>query len=118
MVSLRRGRRGTSGLGCLVMLVVFGAAVYYGLHIGAIYMRYYELLDDMQQQARLGSVFPDDSIQRHLGFQADSLLGQPLHFQIHRAPSRMTISTEYSEELNLPLLKRTFVLKPYASEPF
>jgi hypothetical protein len=118
MVSLRPGRRGTSTLGCLVMLVVFSAAVYYGLHVGNIYWRYYELLDGMRQQARLARVFPDDSIQRHMTAQADSLLGQAPRFRIHRGPDQVTITAEYSEQLDLPLLKRTLVLRPHAEEPF
>ena len=41
MVSLRRGRRGASMLGCLVSVVLFLAALYYGVHIGGVYWRYY-----------------------------------------------------------------------------
>jgi hypothetical protein len=100
------------------MLVIFAAAVYYGLHIGEIYWRYYELLDDMRQQARLARVFPDDSIHRHLAAQADSLLGQGPKFLIERGPNQVTITTQYEEPLDLPFLKRTFVLRPRAQEPF
>ena len=118
MVTLRRERRGASGLGCLVMIVLLGAAAYYGSHVGEVYWRYYQLLDDMRQQARLARIFPDDSITRHLTAQADSLLGQAPRFKIHRGTSRVTITTEYSEALDLPLLKRTLVLRPHAEEPF
>ena len=111
-------RRGASGLGCLVMLLIFAAAAYYGGHVGEIYWRYYQLLDDMRQQAKLASVFPDDSIHRHLTAQADSLLGQAPRFKIHRGSRLVTITTEYSEALDLPLLKRTLVLRPHAEEPF
>jgi len=116
MVSLHR--RGTSTFGCLVMLVLFVGAVYYGIHVGEIYWRYYELLDGMRQQARLARVFPDDSIRLHLTAQADSLLGESPRFVIQRGPARTTISTEYSETLELPLLKRTIVLRPRVQEPF
>ena len=118
MVSFGHGRRGTSSLGCLVMLVIFAAAVYYGLHVGEIYWRYYELLDDMRQQARLARIFPDDSIHRHLAAQADSLLGQGPKFRIQRGPNTVIISTEYQEPLDLPFLKRMLVLRPRAEEPF
>jgi hypothetical protein len=118
MVSLRPGRRGASTFGCLVMAVLFGAAVFYGLHVGEIYLRYWQLLDDMRQQAKLARLFPDDSIHRHLTAQADSLLGEAPRFQIHRGANRVTISTEYSEQLDLPLLKRTVVLRPRAEEPY
>ena len=56
MVSLRRARRGASTLGCLVSLALFLAAVYYGVHIGGVYWRYYQLLDDMRQQATCATV--------------------------------------------------------------
>ena len=32
-------------------LALFVAALYYGVHIGGVYWRYYQLLDDMRQQA-------------------------------------------------------------------
>ena len=110
--------KGTTTLGCLVMLVVFGVAVFYGVHVGEIYWRYYELVDGMRQQARLAGVYSDDSIRIHLTAQADSLFGTSPLFLIHRGPARATISTEYSEELDLPLLKRTLVLRPHVQEPF
>jgi len=118
MVNPGSRRRGASSFGCLVMLVLFGAAAYYGLHIGEIYWRYYQLLDDMRQQARLARVFPDDSIHRHLTAQADSLLGEAPSFKIYRGPNHVTISAVYAEKLDLPLLKRTLVLRPNAEEPF
>ena len=45
MVSLHRGRRGASTLGCLVSVVLFLGALYYGVHIGGVYWRYYSLLE-------------------------------------------------------------------------
>jgi hypothetical protein len=114
-----RARRGASTFGCLLMLALLGAAAYYGYHIGAIYLRYYELLDDMRQQARLGAQVSDDTIQVHLAAQADSLLHLVPDFRIHRGgrPSRITIQTEYSEQVDLPFFKHTFTLRPRAEEP-
>lgn len=119
MVSSAPARRGASMLGCLVSLALFVAAVYYGVHIGGVYWRYYQLLDDMRQQARLASQFTDDAIQAHLLAQADSLLGEAPDFRIHRGgrPNRVTIRTEYSETVALPFFKHTFVLRPQAEEP-
>lgn len=119
MVNLRPDRRGTSTLGCLVMLVLLVGAAYYGMHIGGVYWRYYQLLDDMQQQARFASQRTDQAIQSTLIAQADSILGEAPDFRIHRGgrPNRITIETEYSESVDLPLFKRTFVLRPRAEEP-
>jgi hypothetical protein len=119
MVSLHRGNRGASTLGCLVSVVLFLGALYYGTHIGGVYWRYYELLDDMRQQARHADQFTDDVIQKHLTAQADSVLSQTPDFRIHRGgrPSRITIQTEYTETVVLPGFDHTFILRPHAEEP-
>jgi hypothetical protein len=121
MVSLwRLSRRGAGGLGCIVSLFLFGAALYYGINIGQVYLRYYELLDGMRIQARMAPRLGDDVIDRRLSEQADSLLpgGSP-EFIITRGghPNRITIETEYTEEVDLPLFKHTFVLHPKAEGP-
>ena len=117
MVSLRPSRRGASMLGCLVSMALFLAAAYYGIHIGGIYWRYYQLLDDMRQQAIFARQNTDDVIQSRLTAQADSLLGNAPRFRIQRTTSRVIIDTEYSESVDLPLIKRTFTLRPRAEEP-
>jgi hypothetical protein len=120
VVSLwRRSRRGGGRLGCLVSLVLFAAALYYGFNIGQIYFRYHRLLDTMRTEAQLAPSIDDDAIQRRLIAEADSLLpgGSP-RFRIIRGghPNRITITTEYTEEVDLPLFKHTFVLRPRAEE--
>ena len=119
MVTLRRGRRGASSLGCLLSVVLALGALYYGVHIGGVYWRYYELLDDMRQQARHADQMTDDAIQAHLTAQADSILGEAPDFHVDRGgrPSRITIETEYTETVRLPLFEHTFILRPRAEEP-
>jgi hypothetical protein len=114
-----RGRRGASLFGCLVWTVLFIGAVYYGAHIGEVYWHYFELQDEMRQQAKLAGQFSDADIQLHLAAHADSLLGQSPAFRIYRGgrPNRITIRTEYRETVDLPLVKHTFVLRPQAEEP-
>jgi hypothetical protein len=109
-------RRGTSTLGCLVSLALFAGALYYGVHIGQVYLRYFELLDDMRTQAHMSANFSDNEINAHLAAQADSLLGETPRFRITRNGRRITIKTEYTERVDLPLLKHTFVLRPHAEE--
>jgi hypothetical protein len=116
MVSLwRKSRSGAGRLGCLVSLALFAAALYYGFNIGQVYFRYYQLLDTMRTQARLAPSLNDDVIQRRLVDQADSLLpgGSP-RFKITRGghPNRVIITAEYTEEVDLPFFKHTFVLRP------
>jgi hypothetical protein len=121
MVNLgRTSRRGAGGLGCLFSLLLFAAALYYGVHIGQVYLRYYQLLDGMRTQARLAPSLHDDVIYRRLTVQADSLLpgGSP-RFTITRGghPNRIVIETEYTDQVDLPLFKHKFVLRPRAEEP-
>jgi hypothetical protein len=121
VVSLWRApRRGAGGLGCLFSLLLFAGALYYGLNIGKVYLRYYELLDGMRTQARLAPSLPDDVINRRLILQADSLFpGESPRFKITRGgrPNRIVIETEYTDQVDLPLFKHTFVLRPRAEEP-
>ncbi len=119
MVSLRLGRRGASVLGCVIWAVLFLAAVYYGIHIGGVYWRYYELLDDMRQQARFAGQLTDQVIEMHLVAQADSILGQSPDFRIDRVdrPSRILIGADYTETVALPGFSHTFMLRPRVEEP-
>jgi hypothetical protein len=119
MVTTLTGRRGASSLGCLVMLALFAVAVYYGIHIGGVYLRFYQLQDDMQQQARFAGQLTDQAIRLRLLAQADSLLGQTPKLTIERGgrPYRITIQASYTETVELPLFKHTFVLAPKAEEP-
>jgi hypothetical protein len=107
-------------LGCLVSLVLFATALYYGASIGQVYFRYYQLVDEMRTQARLAPSLQDEVISRRLSVKADSLL--PLRrprFKISRGgqPQRIVIETEYTEQVDLPLFKHTFVMHPRAEEP-
>ena len=116
MVARRRGRRGGSSLGCLLSLALFSAALYYGVHIGEVYLRYYRLLDAMQFQASIAPNLTNEVIQRRLVATADSLLGRPVPILVERSgnPPRITIRTEYEERVELPFFHHTFQLRPKA----
>ncbi|MGH2709247.1 MAG: hypothetical protein ACREMX_14090 [Gemmatimonadales bacterium] len=109
-------RRGRSAFGCLLTLLLFVGALYYGVHIGEVYIRYYRLLDVMRFQASLAPSIPDAVIQNRLTATADSLLGRSPRFRIRRSgrTNKITIETEYSERVQLPLFDHTFVLRPRA----
>ena len=119
MVTPPPGRRGASSLGCLVTLALLAAAAYYGVHIGGVFLRFYQLQDDMQQQARFATQLTDQAIRLRLLAQADSLLGQTPKLTIERGgrPYRITIHADYAETVELPFFKHTFVLHPKAEEP-
>lgn len=122
MVTLRgTSRHGAGRLGCLVSLLLFGGALYYGVNIGQVYLRYYEVLDGMRSQARLAPGLQDDVIYRRLNDQADSLFQHRTkpRFKVTRnnQSRRIVIESEYTDQVDLPLFKYTFVLRPRAEEP-
>jgi hypothetical protein len=81
-------------------------------------LRYYRYEDAFKQQARFASQASDDQIRRRLASLADSL-GLPEQagrISVSRTGSRITISAEYEEHVELPLLVRTFVFRPTASD--
>jgi hypothetical protein len=113
-------RRGSSGLGCLFSLLLFSVALYYGVNIGKVYLRYYQLIDGMRSQARLAPSLQDDVIHRRLDLQADSLLPESRpRFKITRGghPNRIVIETQYTDRVDLPFFKHTFLMRPRAEEP-
>jgi hypothetical protein len=120
VASGRSSRSGATGLGCILSLLLFLVAAYYGVTIGQIYFRYYQILSSMRSQARLATTVTDEVINRRLSARADSLLPrQHPEFRISRGgqPTRIVIETQYTEHVSLPLFKHTFILRPHAEEP-
>jgi hypothetical protein len=107
MVTPRRlAPRGTSRIGCLVSLALFAAALYYGIEVGRMYWRYYELRDEMARVARLAPNTSDEAIRRTLlsRIEALGLPDEARRVVVRRSgpPSQIHISTEYRETLHLP----------------
>jgi hypothetical protein len=120
--SRRRSRAGASTIGCLFSLIFFVAAVYYGIHIGQPWFRYYQLVDEMRVSARLAPSLTDAVIKRRLAAKVAELnlpADAANKFTITRSgkPRSIVIETEYSEGVDLPLFQHTFVFKPRAEEP-
>jgi hypothetical protein len=118
MVTIASSRRGSSSTGCLLTLLVFSAALYYGVHIGEVYWRYYQFREEMRSQARLAPSLADGVIRRRLLVTVDEL-GLPAEaqkIQIKRTarPRQITIESEYAEDVDLPLFKHTFHFQPHA----
>jgi len=114
------GRRGSSSTGCLLTLLVFAAALYYGVNIGEVYWRFYQFQDEMRSQGRLAPSLSDGVIRRRLLLKVDEL-GLPSEAQkiiIRRTarPRQITIEAEYSEDVSLPLFEHTFHFHPHAVE--
>jgi hypothetical protein len=116
-----RSRRGSSTSGCLISLVLFLAALYYGIHLGQPWVRYYQLLDEMRVSARLAPTLSDAVIRRRLEQKVDELTlpADAKKFTITRSgkPRKIIISTQYSETVEVPLLTHTFYFTPMTEEP-
>jgi hypothetical protein len=111
-----RPRRGISTLGCLVSLLIFVAVCYFGFKIGQVYYSYYDFEDTMKQQARFADHFTDQQIKARLVAKADSL-GLPPEasdITVERKGQHISISAEYSQQVQLPLQVRTFKFSPHA----
>jgi hypothetical protein len=117
MVARASGRRGSTTLGCVVSLVLFLAAAYYGVHIGEVYLRFYRLQDAMRFQTQMAPTIDNGVIARRLAATADSLLGRHPGFRIDRTGNRITIQAEYSDSVDLPFFKHTFHFRPRAEAP-
>jgi hypothetical protein len=119
----RASQRGGSTLGCIVSLLIFAAAVYYGVNIGKVWLRYYQLRDEMEISARLAPSLADPVIRRRLEDKVTDLAlpDSAKKFIIARTGGgrnrEITIETVYSERVTLPLFDHEFVFKPRAVEP-
>jgi len=101
VVSQRAGR---ARLGCLFVLLLGAAGVYFGLDFGEAYLRYFRYRDAMAQAARFSSVQTDGAIRTHLATVADSL-GLPPKARdvtIRRSAGVITIEADYIERVELP----------------
>ena len=113
--------RGSSSTGCLFSLLVFVVALYYGVNIGEVYFRYYRLLDEMDSQARIAAGLDNGTIARRIA-AAVGEIGIPdsaAKVVVRRtlSPREITITTDYSETVDLPLFNHTFVFHPKATQP-
>jgi hypothetical protein len=117
----RAGVRGAGSTGCLVSLLGFVALLYYGVNIGEVYFRYYRLLDEMESQARIAAGLDNGTIARRIAAAVDDI-GVPdsaRRVVVRRTlePREITISTDYSETVDLPFFTHTFVFHPKATQP-
>lgn len=99
-----KARRGNSGLGCLLTIVLVGAIGYFGLHIGTKYWNFYQYQDRMRQEARFAAHRSDQLIARRLREYADSLqLPEAARkVTVRRRPGTIHIWAEYYDIIEFP----------------
>ena len=122
IAAFRQPRRGASTTGCLLSLLVLVAVLYYGVNIGELYFRYYRLVDEMGSQARVAAALDNGTIERRIDAAIQDI-GLPddaaSNLQITRSasPREITIESQYSESVHLPLFDHTVQFHPKVTEP-
>jgi len=109
-----RTRRGVGQIGCLVMLLLMSAGVYFAIGVGQVYWDYYQYRDRMLQEARFAASRTDGVIKKRLYLFADSL-GLPegaKQIRVRRANKHIYIWSEYYENIELPFYTRELLLAP------
>ncbi len=107
-------RRGASTLGCLFTLLILVAVAYFGFNAGEVYLRSYRFRDAMENQVKFAKYASDDDIRKRLRSLADSL-GLPEdagRVRIRRSANRITVSSEYTENIELPGFIKTVSFAP------
>lgn len=113
-------RRGMGSLGCLFLLLLAAAVVYFGLNIGEHYFRFYQYQDDMRQEVKFAAHNSDALILRHLRERADSL-GLPEaagEVTLQRDGRHIELESEYYVQIELPLMIREVRFNPHAEGIF
>lgn len=112
-------RRGTSSLGCLFSLLIAAAVIYFGVNVGEAYWRFYEYQDDMRQEVRFAAHSTDDAILQRLKAAADTLQlpDAASDIDIERVDQTISVSSDYSEPVELPMIVRQIHFHPHAEGP-
>jgi hypothetical protein len=109
-------RRGASTFGCLFMVLLGVATVYFGLKVGQVYWNNYSYEDTMKEQARFGETLTDKQLYDRVVARADSL-GLPDEAKdvtVERTGRHISISADYVVMVELPLHNRSFHFSPHA----
>jgi len=103
------------------MLAVVGVVVYYGIAPARGYLRYYQMKESMQEQARRATSLTDDDIRRQLRARA-AALGLPAEAQrvtIRRRgrPREITVSTAWTDTAVVLFYALPITYRPQARAP-
>lgn len=114
-------RAGGSRIKTLITLLVLAAGVYYGIHLGGVYLQRWQMVQEMKSLARLAPGLDDATIRRRLHAKADDLNLPPAahRFVIRRLsrPREIRISTSWEQPVDLPFVKYTFKFNPQVRQP-
>ena len=115
-----KSRAGVTRNGCLVVVLLFAATVYFGVPIGETYMRYLEYKDRMKVELKFRGGLANERIERNLQMAADSI-GLPEEagkVLITRRDGQITVEADYEEIIHLPGYQRAIRFKPSATDTY
>lgn len=107
-------RPGSTKVGCLVYLLIVSAMLYFGVHAGEVYFRYFKFKGAMEEELRFRSLLPDERIRANLMAVADSL-GLPEDagaVTVTRKDGRVTVESQYEETIVLPFFRKEVHFAP------
>lgn len=113
-------RRGATTFGCLFSALLFLAAGYFGLKVGAVYWDFYQYENTMQQYARFAETMTDRQIYDRIVAKADTL-GLPedaKEVSVERVGRHISLGADYIVMVELPLHNRSFHFSPRAEYDF
>ena len=112
-------RRGTSSLGCLFSLLIAAVAIYFGVNVGEAYWRFYLFQYDMPLEVRFSANARAAAIMPRPTAAADSLQlpDAASDITVNRVDKTITVESEYSESVELPMYVRAIHFHPRAEGP-
>ena len=117
-----RNRRGKTRLGCLFSLLVAATVAYYGVDIGTMFFKRWQLIEEMKAQAGFAPSIDDAAIQRRIHRKIETL-DLPNHarvnLRIRRSlrPREIVISTKYPVTFVLPFYIKSDTLNLVVRRP-
>lgn len=103
-----------SRTGCLLWILVFVAAGYFAVEIGGIYLRKWQMADEVRTQATFAPSLTDETIERRLLDKVEQLglPPQARRIAIRRIdqPERIQIRMSYPEVIEFPFFVRIIEL--------
>ena len=117
-----RNRRGKTRIGCLFSLLIVATVGYYGMDVGTIFFKRWQLIEEMKAQAGFAPSIDDGAIQRRLHRKIENLdlhSAARANLRIRRTmrPRQIVISTSYPVTFVQPFYARVDTLNPVVKRP-
>ncbi len=115
-------RRGKTRLGCLFTLMILTVIGYYGVDLGTIFLKRWQLKDEMQVQAGFAPSIDDAAVRRRLARKIETLelpdaARSNLRIRRTMQPREITISTAYEVTFVLPFVIKLDTLEIEVTRP-